>query len=372
MISNLKLASISDIHLGHRKTPTEHVLQNLRTAFPDKEKTEELDIIFFGGDLFDGPLMFYDEAAVKITLWLFDFLTMCAKRNIVVRFLEGTKSHERSQTVWANVAAELGRLPTDMKWVRELSVEHIDELDIDVLYVPDNWRTETDQTWLEVKQLLNERGLTQVDFTIMHGAFKEQLADNITAPSHLVDRYSQITRHRVYAGHIHKSWTHNNVTGNGSFDRFSHGEEEAKGFWKAEYNASGEHLTFVENTNAMIYKTINCIGLSVEDALAKVERTISKTPPGSHLRVWAKAGETIGAALDVLKKKYREYQWSSKLDDRKTAQAKLLVDHRPVSKAVPIDPSNIRHLLMERLIAKQIPSDVVKTCNDNLTHLGYQ
>ena len=57
--SELFTASISDIHLGHPNTLTQSIIQGLREAFPDNVETEELDIIFIVGDVFDRAVVLH-------------------------------------------------------------------------------------------------------------------------------------------------------------------------------------------------------------------------------------------------------------------------------------------------------------------------
>lgn len=370
MNSKLNLISISDIHLGHRKTPTSHIIANLRKTFADSERLEDIDAIFIVGDLFDGPLQFYSEDAVEIQLWLFEFLTICAKRNIVVRILEGTRSHDWKQGIWSTVVKTIGNIPVDLRWIPTLSIEHIDALDIDVLYVPDEWRPETDQTWLEVCQLLKTHQLEQVDFTLLHGAFDKQMPAYVDCPKHNADRYASITRRHVFAGHIHNSWVYKNILGNGSFDRLAHGEEGQKGCWYARYRDSHSEIKFLENKQAMAYLTIDCEKIPIDQALSKIRCAIRSLPDGSHVRIQATNEDPILHSMDVLKKEYRQYQWTSKTSDSKAVQAKLLVDYRPVSKHVPISPENIGQLLIERLQVNAVTPADIDQCKIALTSLS--
>lgn len=373
MNSNLKIASISDIHLGHRQTPTRRILENLRQAFPDTEETGELDIILIVGDLFDGPLGFYSDDAFLVLLWMFDFVKMCKRRDIIVRVLEGTRSHDWKQNVWFPVVETISALDVDVKYISELSIEYIEKLDINILYVPDEWRPETDQTWMEVKQLLAERNLLQVDFTALHGAFDEQMPEQADCPKHSAERYQSITRYNVFAGHIHQKWVYGKILGNGSFDRLIHGEEEPKGHWRVHYrNGESVKTKFVENTEAMLYRTIKCVKLPVEEAMKKIDQATQNIPDGSHLRILAASTDAVVNALDLIKKKYRQFVWTVKTSDKKDSQAKLLVDHRPKSKTVPITPENIRMLIEERLAVMQVSPELLTACRDNLTEVGLQ
>ena len=370
MISKLNIASISDIHLGHRQTPTRKIIENLYRAFPDTEATGELDLIIFGGDLFDGPLAHHSDDAILIQLWLFDFLKLCAKRDIVVRVLEGTRSHDWKQNAWFDVVKTISQLDVDVRYVSDLSIEYIERFDIRVLYVPDEWRPETDQTWLEVNQLLKEKALEHVDFTVLHGAFAEQLPEQANVPKHHSDRYESITRYRVLAGHIHQRWVHGRILGNGSFDRLVHGDEGAKGHWRIRVTDSEVSARFIENRHAMLYRTLKVSGLPMDEVLTKIDQETAQYPEGSQVRLQCTSTDPVVNAMDVVKKRYRQFVWSVKTTDRKETQAKLLVDHRPRTKHVPISESNIRQLLTEQLTAMAVSPEIMSRCQSTLTQLG--
>lgn len=331
----------------------------------------ELDMIFIVGDLFDGPLQHYSDDAIEVQLWLFELLTICEKYDISLRILEGTRSHDWKQNVWATVVKTISRSNVDLKWVSTLSIERIEKFGIDVLYVPDEWRSETDQTWLEVNQLMSERSLDQVDFTLLHGAFDKQMPEFVDCPKHVADRYSEITRYKVFAGHIHESWVYKNILGNGSFDRLVHGDEGKKGFWKVSFRDGEDKVRFIVNDGAMVYRTIVCDGLEIDKALLKIDKEIAQLPEGSHIRIQAKNKDAIIQSLDLLKKKHKQFIWSTKTSDSKVAQAKLLIDHRPANKHVPITEDNIGELLVERLTLQNVDPQLMLECKRNLLEMGY-
>lgn len=347
MSSKLKIASLSDVHLGHPNTTTTEILLNLYRAFPDTEETGELDIIWFGGDLFDRLLNMKDPNVIDIMGWMFDFLTMCKKRDIMVVVLEGTPSHDWAQN---KIIVQVNRgVGADVTYVDTLSIVRHEKLGIDVLYVPDEWRPETDDTWMEVRQLLQAHGLTQVDYTILHGSMAYQLPEHVKSPKHLPERYLGITKHYVFIGHVHKSSKYDRILANGSFDRLSHGEEEPKGHWRVTVGGeSGDEIRFVETKGAKIYKTINCTGLELEDALRKLEQ-VRNLPKGSFVRVQAEKTAAILMSLDVLRKNYPDIRWSSLSQDLKDVQTNLLVDMRATFHQISITRNNIEELLMAKL-----------------------
>ena len=66
-----------------------------------------------------------------------------------------------------------------MKYVDTLSVEHIEEWGINVLYVPDKIRTTVKEVYDDTIDLLKSLALSKVDFCIMHGAFAYQLPETL-------------------------------------------------------------------------------------------------------------------------------------------------------------------------------------------------
>src|SRR5690606_34198135 len=148
MKSRLRSAIFSDVHLGHRTTPTEHIIQQLKLALPTNEETSNLDIIWISGDLFDRflPLNHPDLPLIhEYIAWL---LRLCKRHDIVLRVLEGTPSHDNKQA-WLveaiNADVEIG---ADAKHVESLSIEYIERFGIHVLYIPDEWSADNDDTWM--------------------------------------------------------------------------------------------------------------------------------------------------------------------------------------------------------------------------------
>ena len=365
--SDLKIASFSDVHLGHPNTPTAHILANLEKEFPNTPETGELDAIWIVGDLFDRGLNYFSPDVSRIQRWAIRFFGMCIKRGITLRILEGTKSHDRHQA--SNLMELLAELleshpdagNADIKFVDTLSVEYISKLGITVLYVPDDLNPDTDVTWSQVNQLLAAEGLTSVDYTLLHGSFSYQLPDFVKSPKHDPDRYLGITNRFVFAGHIHKSSRYDRILAHGSFDRLVHGEEEPKGYWRV----NGEHARFVENTNAFIYKTVDCVGVSTEEALERCQFA-RNLPVGSYVRVMAGNTDPILTNIDLLRNTYPLIRWSTKPVESEDKQTNLLVDLRETFHEIEITPQNIEGLLLGRLETLNVPESTRNECRDLL------
>lgn len=357
------VASLSDVHLGHHTTTSEEILANLYKAFPDNEITGLIDMIIIGGDLFDRLLHLKDPQVFAIKLWMNHFLRLCAKHAIKLRVLEGTRSHDWAQNqlfVAENTDARIG---ADLKYIDTLSITYEESIERSILWVPDDWRPDNDQTWSEVAHLIADRGGEKVDISVVHGTFEHQLPPAAKAPIHRLDRYLEITNDYVLGGHIHKPGTLDRFLCNGSFDRLTHGEEEPKGYWLLNLSRkTGNRAKFMINTGAKIYHTVNCTGMGTDDALTLIRSEVKDLPTTAYVRVRASSNDPILSALDKLRKNYPTYTWSTKVDDRKDTQANLLVDHRASFQAIQITRHNVAQLLMERVAALTNDPAMLEQC----------
>lgn len=371
-IRDLRLASFSDVHLGHASTPTSLIIDNLYKAFPDNSETGELDLILLGGDLFESELHYSDPDIQLIEMWMFHFVSMCARRNIVFRILEGTFSHDRGQGFNFDKIDKLLKLAgvnADFRYVRSIEVEKIESLGISILYVPDYTTVEMDRLWKEVQEALQKAGVTSVDYANIHGAFTYQMPPiaRVQAACHSMERYLSIVDNYIFTGHIHLSSVYERILSNGSFDRLSHGEEEPKGHWRAHIRKSGkDDFVFQENPGAKLYKSVAVSGLDVDDAMGRVNALADTLPDGSAIRIVADKGEPILHAIGKLRRQYPLLQWSSKAVDVKDVQKSLLVDTRGDFKETPITSENIKELLMPRIYKRTDDQAVIDRCHHYL------
>lgn len=371
MKPDLYLASISDIHLGHPKTQTLHITTNLCRAFPDSESTHLLDVIFFGGDLFDRLLSLNQPDVPQILEWAGNFIKMCGEHKIHFVLMEGTPSHDWGQSRMLGVLQKLGLGNKYFHYITDLSIVHFDDLGIDVLFVPDEWKQqEPDDTWKEVKELMRERNLDKVDFTILHGTFDFQLPEHVKVPRHVLARYEEITRFRIYGAHIHEASSRGKVRVNGSFDRIAHGEESAKGHWRTKFvNGKIADEIFVVNKFAKIYKTLDCSGMELDAALSFIEKEVSKLPNDSHVRIKAAKSDTILGNLETIRKRWPDMHWSTKATESETIQKTLFVDQRAVFDQIQITPDNIASLLSERLPLLTNDGNLLEQCKLRIKEL---
>lgn len=365
---SLRIGVTGDIHLGHPNTTTPEILRSLYAMFPDTAETGELDLLVLEGDVFDRLLSLPDVNVVEVRIWINWLLRLCKKRDIVLRVLEGTPSHDRTQSVHFTVENETARIGADLEYVTTLRIEHLARFGIDVLYIPDEWRHEPDDTWKDVQQALADHGVQQVDFVVMHGAFKYQLPAQMADICHEPTRYLDITRYMVFVGHIHKHSVYYASAGSlpcivasGSTDRLTHGEEEPKGHVRVSVAATGDFtLTFIENVLAKSYKTIDCSGLTVEEALDRLTAWCDLQQPDSYVRIAAGARDAILTGWDVLRVQYPQLNFSTKKTDVEQGHREtfnqILTPYTPAA----ITAGNVSELLLTRLRAKGVDPALLK------------
>lgn len=353
--AKLRIAELSDIHLGHHRTPTAHILQSLRLAFPDNPKTAEIDIIYIAGDLFDKLVNLPNHDVFLINNWIVKFLKICKKHNIQVRILEGTPSHDWKQPQLFVNLNEVTDINADVKYFQELSIEYNEVHDIHVLYIPDEWRPHCHQTQAEVKALLQAHNLEQVDYAIMHGCFPHQM------PSHLADKlefhdpqyYLSITKGLIFIGHVHFQSQKDRILSAGSFDRLTHGEEANKGHYRVTAYEDGTHeIDFIVNKNALLYLTWDVSALSAQEAHDLIEEKIKKVPKDSHIRIRLTRDHPFYGNIPALKALYPDYYWTVKDTPLVTKELPLLLDKRTRINTTSLNPSNLNALLLERIEQK--------------------
>lgn len=350
MNSRLNIGVMSDVHLGHDKTNSAFIVRNLFKAFPDNETTGELDLIWIAGDLFDKLLSLPSNAVAPIQMWMHAFLRMCKKRDIVLRVLEGTPSHDWKQPQLMMDINENSGIMADLEYITDLSIHRIERFGIDVLYVPDEWRAKNIDTWVEVQDLLKEKGLDKVDFSIMHGCFTYQIPPNIVDlfETHDTENYLSITRHLVFIGHIHQHSRYKRIMAAGSFDRLRHGEEEEKGHIRVTVETDGNFTAkFLVNHGAKRYDTLDFTKRPLDEVYRELDDLVANLPTDSHIRLQADTDDAVFRAGTDIKTRYSKIHISFKSNQRKEKIQPIV--SRDVIKSVNLSPSTIFTMMSKNL-----------------------
>lgn len=350
-----KFAVVSDIHLGHKRNDTTELIHQLKVAFPDNTETGELDIIFIAGDLFDRLLDLANLSVAEIQLWMAYMVRLCSTRDIKLRILEGTASHDWKQSeMFMTVASSLG-LPIDIQYIKTVHIEYMEAFGINILYMPDDWNHDHNDTLLEIKELMASKGLKTVDLGIFHGNFEYQLPPAAkSAPRHDSSEYLNLVDGLIFIGHIHTFSCFHHIYAQGSFGRLNHNEEEAKGHCRATVRDDKSwDVKFVENKLARKYLTIKVDDLSLDDVIKRVHKVCAAIPDDSCVRLQGAKDHPAMHDLASFVRLYPTMNWTK--DPKKKDQADekgqlspseiLALHYTPVH----IDRHNVVDLVMERI-----------------------
>lgn len=366
----LNIITLSDIHLGHRKNNTRNIVANILRMLPDDAKMASTDAIFIPGDLFDKAVSLASDDAYEIITGIGYLLKLCEKHNIVLRILEGTPSHDWKQTRILDAINNYGGANVDAKWVSTLSIEFHKTLGISILYIPDEWKPDTEDTWSDVVHLLKEHNLDKVDVILMHGQFAYQLPEHVKASFHEVDRYNAITNYVCYCGHVHTHSVKGKIVVPGSFDRLAHNEEGPKGLIRSIIDLKLNTTTHVfdENRTAMVFKTINCCDMTLEKAFSLIDKHASRLPDDSHVCLVLDKSNVASECMAVVKNKYPMFNWTSKTaKENKTIQP--IVDKRSMLNLKPINERTIVDLVKDAILSEGVPELTVNKCVETLQEM---
>lgn len=367
-------ASISDIHLNHSMTLTGDILDNLNRFLLDPVLLTSLDAIFIVGDFWDRLVDLENVNSCEIKTWINKLLHLCKYYDLYLFVLEGTFSHDRKQSRVFETENNLYQIGAKVKWVKEVSIIHLDDHDLNLLFVPDDWKPNPEDTWKDVLDVLHFNNLGKVDFAFTHGTYEHHLPAFVKTPRHINSRYESIVKHVIMNGHIHIHSINGKIITHGSFDRLHHGEEAAKGFVKVDlFNDDTLNITFIENTNAKKYISVDCRDLSIDESLDLI---VSKAnvPDRSVFRIIDKRNGVASQAYKTIKDHFPQFDWSPpKIVDIKTQnifepQANL----RTFVTTTNLSDDNIREMAMERI--KQKLTDTARLSktfpNDNVVYLS--
>lgn len=367
----LRILSISDVHLNHGRNPTEKIIANLDKYVLDRPDFHDLDIMFIAGDLFD-QLMEHDSVnRAPIYLWFARLIAKCIENDVILRCLEGTPDHDWKQYEIFDTLKAMLQPNLDYKFIKTVTIEYIEKLGINVLYVPDEFRPKAESTLEVVKEVMASKGLEQVDYAVMHGFFPHQIPEIADSPAcHNSDAYIELVKHLVFIGHVHSHSIFSKIVSQGSFDRLAHGEEDDKGFVIAQVNhKTGEKVvSFIKNHDAMIFKTIDVTGYSMEQALENIDKVCNEIPDGSNVRIKANKDHPIFSDMAALGRRHPLVWFTAKKVDQDQPQnEKNIHQVNLMYKPVNITKDNIFEMMFKRPAFEQVDAKLLDICK---FHLG--
>ena len=348
--------TISDVHLGHPRTPTKLIIDNLIEQIFHDPRAREVDVIWVSGDLFDKLITVPDPNNFLIIYFISRLLYFCEKYDVGLRVLEGTGSHDYGQSkIIGEILAGSNR-KVDYKYFDKVTIDYDERLDRHVLYVPDEVNHDSSITWHEVQKLLAEHNLEKVDYAIMHGFFEFQLPEHVHNPgAHLSFRYESIVKRHVLIGHHHTHRIEGKIIVPGSFDRLAHNEEGTKGHIRIKDYGTRSEVSFIGNPTAKIYKTIRLFDSTLEEALKRIDTQVLDTPPGSAYAIKAASTDPIAKAMDLVRSRHPQFVWTS-VFEREDTKSQRIEEIELSYNPIKITNENLVSLLAPRLNPKCDPT----------------
>ena len=262
-----KIAVISDIHFGNGRVSAiktyEHLSDTLYPVIPS------VKMLVINGDLFDTLLNMNSEAGLHVAMFIDDIINLAVKYGVYIRVVRGTFSHDRHQNRFFVVKDKgehkLNGVPL-VKVIDRISVEHFDEMNINVMYCPDDQpHNDMNQAVIDV---IKANHLETIDLLFSHGYYEHLLPAGIPHVPHNTLSYNRLSKYvsgLMVNGHIHRNSVYENkVITCGSFERFEHDNNRPVGLWilnaKRSKNSVHWSYSFIENKAAIPFKTfvVNC------------------------------------------------------------------------------------------------------------------
>lgn len=323
---------LSDIHIGARKTTATEIIQNLIKFFRNfelKNNFSDLKCIFIAGDLFDDTMQFSCDQMPEFFRFWYRFTLWCEKKDIELILLEGTPKHDRRQGQSVATMSKLFSEHVKFKYINTLSIEYIESLQFNVLFVPDECRHTANKIYEDTLQLLKEKELDQVDIAIMHGMFRYQLGNiPINQKVHLEDDYLRIVKYYISIGHIHSRSNYDRIYAQGSFDRLAHGEEDDKGAYYFDETQPGEWTPiFLVNKDAKRYLTFSFKG-DFESLKTFLSKKLIGVPAKSYIRILLPAQHECFQSKNTLSTVFPQYIFSIEEEKKKQPKKEIIISHK--------------------------------------------
>lgn len=348
----------TDFHFGSSRTPSLSTLKGVKHAWPDSPEMAKYDLFLIGGDWMDRLINLSQQSAYEAQEAAIHILTICKKYNIKLRIVEGTCSHDRRQSIMFTELNDRLEIGCDLKYFQDLAIEFIDDLNLSILYLPDEWHHDSNETLRQAQELIKANGLQKVDIAVVHGGFKYQFP--LELPSlHDEVAWSELVNYAILSGHIHAHSRCLKVICGGSFNRNNHDEDGPKGHIRMEITKGRvRKINFVDNPYAKIYKTINIFDLEIQDVLDLIAQ-LGSLPDGSAIRLEHRDPDPIKAIRETVEAVYPRYIFSDvKRVEKKEKELRKLFSGS-IFQPVEITRNSVAKLIVERLAKKGQGDDLL-------------
>lgn len=328
-------AVTGDVHLAHPRISTDRIINALEHLFLKTVFKENVNFICINGDFYDRLVSDIDSDKLKSISFFVKLLLYAKEKNITVRLLKGTPSHDHDQLkTFEAIASEISDV--DFKYIDTVYVEKLDRFNTTILYVPDEWRHRCSDTFVDCKEAIHLAGLKNVDYAFIHGQFDYQLGEIVPDRlKHKVSDFKTIVNKKVFCNHIHTYSSNDLVVAPGSIERLSQSEQDDKGFVIFKDHLNGCDCTFVINTRATQHHTVNVALMPLEEAVVYIYSKINKLKmdEGDCLRIRCHKDSPIKQAGNELQAKWPHIRISieSKVDKKDTIKMIKTTNHEQMT-----------------------------------------
>ena len=268
---------LSDVHFG--ALDSKQLMTELGSEFIDKiEEMPIIDMIIIDGDLYNSKLSLNSSHSKAAFIFLAKLCEIAKKKNVVIRIIKGTSSHDNDQLDNLEVFKDI----CDFKVVNTFSDENF--RGIDIVYIPEEYIDDEgyyDKLYNGSYDLGFGHGMVKEAAFVAH---KQESAITMKkAPVFDTNKLLGAIKGVCMFGHIHTPMRiKKRFYYCGSFSRWCFGEEEDKGFNIIYYTPEYPEKTkveFVKNNLARIYDTvtIDVVDASVENTLNTIKNAIDMT-----------------------------------------------------------------------------------------------
>lgn len=311
-----KIAEIADIHFGNgRVSPVrtyEHLQDILYPLF------EEIKLLIINGDTFDTLLNMNSDAGLYVAKFIDDIIGLAVQYKVFIRVVRGTFSHDRHQNRFFTVKDRGTHKLNNVDLVRvidRITIEHFDEMNIDVLYCPDDQpHKDLNQAIIDV---IESNHLKQVDLLCSHGYYEHLLPAGIPHIPHNTlsfDRLCKYVNGFMLNGHVHKASLYKEkVVSSGSFERMDHdNDNKPVGMWLIDVKRGKNKLLwnaeFIENKYAIPFTTFTASNYnsieSIQDAIVSYMTTLSGTGYNMSEPVYIRIHGNVDGLSEWIKSTY--------------------------------------------------------------------
>lgn len=367
MVKIIKYLVVSDIHLGHNTNKTPEIIDNLNMYFEENSKLfKTLDVIFIAGDITDKLLSTHSKDYQLVIEWLTGLIIFCSRNKIKLRILEGTPSHDWKQAKIIQTLISKFNIDVNFKYIDTLHIEIMSDINLSILYVPDEYKQNATDTYNEVLELMSSNKISTVDIAIMHGQFNYQLPMIKLKSSHDEELYLNIVKYYISIGHIHSFSVFDRILAQGSFDRIAHNEEEDKGGIVVTLNKSKPEFMFIKNKHSKIYKTITFKTNDVQELITSLSKQINKYPLGSNIRLIVNEELFISKSIKSIQDTFLGYTIKIDKPKNKDVTQVELLDNTIIEESFHITKDNIRELLDKEMVKHDLNQNQINVYKSEL------